>query len=220
MKLFKATLATIVMSFNAPALAQSLSLPSETVDACGTFQVRFDGVPPTSSAHGNWIAIATAGSPASSITYRFTYLPDASRGSIRLSTRGLIPMQKYEVRLYLDWDATHSYEIADKQSFTVIPRSSCRMAMFTRVVPNTPAGESIAFSYQGLKNVSSNWVALARPGANNPIFLKSQRLSGGHGEGTIDTTGLEPGTYELRLFEDWDGTHEYFIHASANVSVQ
>lgn len=203
-----------------PAYGQSVQVVTGSPVACGEIQVAFADLPPSTSVHGHWLTIAEAGSPNSVNTYRFQYLPARSTGAsgvARFSTRGLIPFKPYEVRFHLDWDLTHSYDVAASDAFGVMPRPNCRPAMITRIEPTTMPDQPLGFSFQGLRNVRSNWAALALPGANNPVFKKSVILAGGSGQATIDTTDLAAGTYELRLFEDWDGTHEYFIHARQTV---
>jgi hypothetical protein len=202
--------------------AQTVSIQNSVIAACKTIKVKFQGVPPATSAKGNWISINEAGSPDDKQSYRFKYLPQtASSGVIELSTRGLNIFTDYEVRLFLDWTSTQSFHVAARQSFHVQASHNCMNPAFTFVESAIAIGQPIEFSYNDLKNVASNWVSLARINQTAPNFVKWKRLAAGSdGSDSLDTAGLPAGTYELRLFEDWEGTKEYYVYDRQVIEIQ
>lgn len=203
------------------ALAESVTVETDEVVACSTFVVSFADLPTTSSAQGHWISVDEADAPASVLTYRFKYLSGSSDGRITFSSRGLMPFKPYEVRLHLDWERTRSYTVVARTPLTVYPNTTCRTPALVRVGLTINQGEPLQFSFQGLKRVEKNWVAIARVEQTSPNFLKSKNLpNAARGDETIDTAGLAPGTYELRLFEDWTGTKEYFVYDRVLFTIQ
>lgn len=203
------------------AAAQSVTLQSPRVTECNNFVVAYNDLPIVSSARGHWISIEEASAPASSLSYRFQYLPSSSRGTATFSSRGLMPFLPYEIRLHLDWDGTRSYTIVDSVPLTISPNAACRRPSLVRVSPSVDQGEPLIFSFQNMKRTDSNWAAIARVSQTAPNFLKHVTLPNvARGEASIATTDLAPGVYELRLFEDWSATREYFVYDRITFTVQ
>ena len=204
------------------ALTQTLSIQNAHVALCRDLRIKYRNVRPSASAKGNWITISEYGRPDNVQSYRFVYLPaNTSNGEVAISTRGLNIFTTYEVRLYLDWEQTHSFMVAARLPFNIESTSNCLPPLLAAVDTEADAGQPIAFSASDLKVTNSNWVALAKPNQTAPNFVRFVMLPpSANVDGVIDTTGLLPGDYEVRLFEDWAGTKEYFVYDRATVTVR
>jgi hypothetical protein len=209
------------LAFVSPALAAEIELVDQQLFGCSKMQVKFSGMPLTSTAKGNWIAVAEEGAPKSVVTFRQKYLPVATSGVVDLSTLGLIPFKPYELRAYLDWEGTHSYDIASSVPFSVLPAPRCEPAFISRVTPVITQGEALEFSFEDVQLSDSNWVALAVPSDVAWRFKKTTYLpKAKRGTHQIATTDLPPGEYQLRLFQKWKENKDYFIYDSVTVRIE
>jgi hypothetical protein len=208
------------LMFAGQGSAATIEILTGPVYACGTMDIAFSDFPVTATAKGNWIAVAEAGAPRSYHTFRQKYLPVGSDGTVNLSALGLIPFKPYELRAFLDWEATRSYEIADKVEFFVLPQPGCEPAMLTRVPGSVAAGDALEFNFQNLQLTDSNWVSIARPEDVAWKFEKQTYLPKKKaGRFSFPTAGLVPGTYELRLFQNWKENKDYFIYSRVTFRV-
>jgi hypothetical protein len=214
-------LAFIISAGSTLASAQEIRLVRENIRECEPVAVRFSGFPLVSSARGHWLSIADAEMPDNQQLYRFVYLPRSANGRVELPTKGLMPFKAYEIRAYLDWDGTRSWDVVARLDFGVMPNRNCKKALINSVAGIVDAGTPLQFSFSGVIDSASNWIAIAKSNQTNPNFLKSRYLPQVQaGDATIDTTGLEPGEYELRLFEDWARNKEYFLQSSVRFIVR
>jgi hypothetical protein len=214
-------LALFVLTSSLEAQAQDIRLVRENIRECEPVAVKFSGFPVVQSRRGNWLSIVDADMPDNQQLYRFVYLPSSSSGRVELPTKGLMPFKAYEIRAYLDWDGTRSWDVVARVDFGVMPNRNCKKAMINSVAGIVDAGTPLQFSFSGVVDSASNWVAIAKPTQTNPNFLKTKYLQQETaGDGVIDTTGLEPGEYELRLFEDWAKTKEYFLQSSVRFTIR
>jgi len=215
------TAALASLALATPALAAEIELLDQQLFGCSKMQIKFSGMPLTSTAKGNWIAVAEEGAPKSVVTFRQKYLPIATSGIVDLSTLGLIPFKPYELRAYLDWDGTHSYDIAASVFFSVLPAPRCEPAFFSRVTPVVSQGEALEFSFEDVQLSDSNWVALALPSDVAWRFGKSVYLpKTKRGTFQIATNDLPPGEYQLRLFQKWKENRDYFIYDAVTVRIE
>ncbi|MCX6118672.1 MAG: hypothetical protein NT027_14120 [Proteobacteria bacterium] len=208
--------------FGTIGFSQLISIQNQTIVACRDLRVKYSAVAPTSSAKGHWITIADESQTDVAQSYRFKYLPANTRqGEINLSTRGLNPFSTYEIRLYLDWEGTRSYTVAARQSFNIQSSNNCLAPLFGDVETEVSLGNPVNFSFSDLKLSTSNWVSLARPNSTAPNSVRTIKLPAtSEGQFAIPTAGLAPGKYELRLFEDWDATKEYYIYDRVMVTIK
>jgi|GEM_PF-1266968 len=180
---------------------------------CEDIDVGYRGFPVVNSAQGNWIAIAEASSADAKHLYRYKYLPSGTSGRITFETKGLEPDTTYELRAYLDWGGTGSEVVVARQTFTLSSNSSCDKVDVTVSDDTLKLGQPMEFAFTGLSYEAGNWASVARTDQANHIYLKYSLLTtAASGTASVATTGLAAGNYELRIYERWNTTHEYFIY--------
>lgn len=217
---FILTAVFVSMNHTSAANAAEIAILDNQIFGCSKIRVSFQDMPLTATAKGNWLAVADEGAPRSVVTFRQKYLPIATRGVVEISTLGLIPFKPYELRAYLDWEGTRSYDIAAVVQFSVLPAPNCQPAFISRVPSVVRAGESVEVGFENVQLSDSNWIALAAPGDVAWRFVKHTYLPRAKsGSARIDTTGLAPGEYQVRLFQKWKENKDYYIYDSVNIRI-
>ena len=185
-----------------PKLIAPAKLPAST-----PIEVSFSDVPVSGS---NWITVAAAGS-APDAYLAYAYLPEAASGTVSLAGQ---PAGDYEVRLFLDWVGTHSYDVQAVSKVTV-KESLPTLIAPARVAPSTP----IEVSFSEMPVSSSNWLTVAAAGSAPDAYLAYAYLPEA-ASGTVSLAGQPAGDYEVRLFLDWAGTYAYDVTVVRKVTVK
>ncbi len=155
----------------------------------------------------DWISLAQANSADTSyVSFQYTNNPrpmndggvDAGTDLTVSGTVQFVPTQvgKYVLRAY----ANDNYvKLAESEAFEVQ-----RVVQLSTSASQYVTGSQISVSYSGLQASSTNWIAIAKTGAPDTVYLQYQYVTAA--QGTLSFAAPPVGTYEIRAFIN--GTYE------------
>ena len=140
-----------------------------------------------STSATNWIALAPAGSPDTTVI-RWVYTGGQAAGS---HTFEGAPAGSYVVRAFISDTYNKSAESA---TFTVASGATVSTDASTYA-----AGQPIVVSWTGLSTSATNWIAYAPDGSPDSMVTRWV-YTGGQAAGSVALEGAGPGTYVARTF--------------------
>ncbi len=149
-------------------------------------------------SESDWVTIANKTDPDTAyLAYQYT--PSGSTaGQVTFNVN--LPDGLYEVRAYMDFNNTASFEVEARADFSVstpAPGSSV-----TTDSANYAPNATITVNYTGLQGTSSDWIALALPGSAPNSFVRYAYTSGTVNGSVQFGGGLANGTYVARSYNN------------------
>ena len=139
----------------------------------------------------DWIALAPAGSPATTVT-RWVYTGGAAMGSTTFFS-GLASAGSYVARAFVN----DTYVLlGESPVFTV---NAVANATVTTNMQMYTVGQFVVVTWSGLPGNMLDWISLAPVGAPNSTTTR-WRYTGGAASGSLVFEGPAAGTYEARAF--------------------
>jgi hypothetical protein len=173
--------------------SNELLTPSMSSYVAGTtVSISYSGYPGNTS---DWVAIAAAGSPATSFV-QFKYLGGNTSGTLTFDG---LPAGNYEARGFYDWFGTASYTVQESAAFTITP--STTNAMVTASSTAITLGNSVTATYSGLAATPTDWIGLSVAGSPDTSF-ESFAYTNGTGSGSVSLTPAMNGSYVLRAYNN------------------
>ena len=178
------TSAPLALSLRQPVLTVS----ETSVTAGNTVTATLTNAPGGAS---DWLALATAGSPATSYVL-WTYVGPGA--TTRTWTVTVPSAGAYEFRLLLNGGYTL---VATSPTVTASPPPAPTLSLSATTVP---AGGQATVTLANGTGGASDWLALATVGAPDTSYLKWTNVGAGVRTRTWTVTLATPGSYEFRLF--------------------
>ncbi len=179
----------------------------------------------------DWVAIVPEEAPENTWG-RWQYTRGIEDGMIDLPA----PMEPgvYQVRLYLDWQGTASYDVADRHTFWVgvDPPEADQPEEPEPAEPGDDEGapalpeiggvlvwtsapayepdETVVVHFEGLPGNRTDWINVVPAEASDRTW-GDWRYTRGLTEGDLEFPGLPEGRYEVRVYFDWAGGGGYTV---------
>jgi hypothetical protein len=158
----------------------------------------------------DWVAITTAHSAPDAGFMNYAFVGGQANGALQFSG---LPAGSYEARAYLD----NTFEIIATSTFSVstnggngtTPTIATNRAIYG-------SGSTVTLTYNNLPGSAQDWIAIATAGSAPDAGFVQFEYTGGATSGTQTFSGLAPGDYEARAYEN--NTYTLLISSTFSVS--